>query len=184
MTAVLSPATSRDWQVQAGEVEWSCWKTAAHVAHDLLAYASQLSARRTDAYLPLDLFVRPGAPAGQVLDVVRSAGGLLVLALEAAGPEARAWHWGMTDPSGFAALGINEVLVHTWDITQGLGLEWEPPEELAALVLARMFTQAPAGPAPRALLWCTGRVALPGHPRTRDWGKPTPPPTDLADRDW
>jgi hypothetical protein len=28
---------------------------------------------------------------------------------------ARAWHWGPTDPSGFAALGVNETLMHTYE---------------------------------------------------------------------
>jgi len=37
MVHALTPYESRDWQVRAGTLEWSCWTTAAHVAHDLLA---------------------------------------------------------------------------------------------------------------------------------------------------
>ena len=33
-----------------------------------------------------------------------------------------AWHWGMSDAAGFAAMGVAEALVHTYDITQGLGV--------------------------------------------------------------
>lgn len=183
MTAVLVPAQHRDWDVPAGVLEWSCWRTTAHIAHDLLAYASQLSARPDDAYLPIDLVVRAGAPVPRVLDAVRSCGGLLAMALRSAGPQARAWHWGLTDRTGFAALGLTEVLVHTWDVTQGLGLPWEPPERLAALVLQRLFAAAPAGEPAQVLLWSTGRVALPDHPRRREWVTSPPPPAPPG-ADW
>ena len=36
-TAVLRPAVDRDWTVRAGDLDWSCWTTAAHIAHDLIA---------------------------------------------------------------------------------------------------------------------------------------------------
>ena len=51
--------------------------------------------------------------------MVVACGRLLSSALAAAGPDARAWHWGATDPSGFAALGVNETLLHTYDIATG-----------------------------------------------------------------
>ena len=53
----------------------------------------------------------------RVLDAVRACGGLLATALRGSPPTARAWRWGPADPTGFAALGIDETLVHTWDIT-------------------------------------------------------------------
>lgn len=59
MVRVLGPHDSLDWQVRAGSLDWSCWKTAAHVAHDLLAYAGQVAARPTTAYLPFDLVIAP-----------------------------------------------------------------------------------------------------------------------------
>ncbi|HWS33092.1 MAG TPA: maleylpyruvate isomerase N-terminal domain-containing protein [Actinoplanes sp.] len=170
MLRVLVPAQDLDWGVRAGLLEWTCTETAAHVAHDLTAYATQLAGRVSDAYLPLDLTVPPGtAPAG-VLRVVASCGAMLGAVLHAAGPDARAWHWGPADPSGFAAMGVNETLVHTWDVTQGLGIGWSPPADLAAGVLTRLFPDAPSGDPGEVLLWCTGRIALPGHPRrTEEW---------------
>lgn len=74
-----------------------------------------------------------------------------------------------TDPSGFAALGVNETLVHTWDITEGLGIDWQPPEALCRAVLARLFPDAPVGDPDQALLWSTGRTDLPGRPRPTFW---------------
>ncbi|MFF2313266.1 hypothetical protein ACFVVJ_11785 [Streptomyces albidoflavus] len=80
---VLGPHTDADWSVPAGPLEWSCRDTAVHIAHDLLAYATQLAARPTDAYLPLDLTVRPeaapAAPPGPgrlaAREVMRGGGG-------------------------------------------------------------------------------------------------------------
>lgn len=184
MTSLLRPVADADWSVPAGDLEWSCWQTAAHVAHDLLAYACQLTGRAQDAYLPLDLVVRPGASPVQVLQVVEASAALLRLAVDDAGPQVRAWHFGLTDPSGFTTMGVNELVVHTWDVARGLGLDHEPPEGLARKVLDRLWTRAPRGPAGRVLLWCTGRVALPGHPRVGDWVAPAPAPSGRTDRDW
>jgi hypothetical protein len=155
---VLTPHESADWQRRAGTLNWSCWKTAAHVAHDLLAYAGQLAAQPDSAYLPFDLVVRDDASPRDLLRIVAGAGRLLSTALATSDPSVRAWHWGPTDPSGFAALGVNETLVHTHDITEGLGIRWRPPESLCSAVLARLFPDAPAGDPVHVLLWSTGRT--------------------------
>lgn len=169
MVRVLGPYDTEDWAVPAGSLEWSCWATAAHVAHDLLAYAGQVAARPTDAYLPFDVAVRPDASPREVLQVVTACGGLLSSALRTAGPEARAWHWGPCDPAGFAAMGVAEVLLHTYDITQGLGVPWQPTAPLCAAVLRRLFPDAPPGDPAQVLLWCTGRGELDGRPRRTSW---------------
>src|SRR5437660_10740459 len=113
MVRVLTPYESVDWQCRAGTLDWTCWSSAAHVAHDLMAYAGQLAARPDDAYLPVDLVVRADASPRDVLRVVSGCGWLLSNALAASEPMARAWHWGRTDPSGFAALGVTEAGVPT-----------------------------------------------------------------------
>jgi len=169
MVRVLSPYESRDWQGSAGSLEWSCWTTAAHVAHDLLAYAGQVAARPGHAYLPFDLVIHAEAPPHDLLQVVIASGRLLSSALAGAEPDARAWHWGASDPGGFAALGVNETLVHTYDITQGLGITWLPPEPLCAAVLARLFPDAPEGNPVQVLLWSTGRAQLEDRPHVTSW---------------
>jgi hypothetical protein len=169
MTRVLTPHESANWRRRAGTLDWSCWTTAAHVAHDLLAYAGQLAGRPDDAYLPYDLEVRGDATPRDLLRTVTAAGRLLSTMVATSEPAARAWHWGPTDPGGFAALGVNETLVHTFDITTGLGIAWHPPEELCEAVLARLFPDAPAGDPVRVLLWSTGRGDLPGRARVTSW---------------
>ena len=62
-----------------------------------------------------------------------------------------------------------ETLLHTHDITQGLDVPWEPPADLCAKVLGRLFPGAPPGDPARVLLWATGRGELDGHPRQTSW---------------
>jgi hypothetical protein len=170
MLAALEPHVALDWTVPAGSLEWSCWRTAAHVAHDLLAYAGQVAAQPAERYLPFDVVVRPQATTADVLDVVRACGGLLASALDTAPADTRGWHFGLTDPSGFAALGVLEIYVHTWDICQGLGLPWRPPATTCASVLERLRPDAPDGDPVDVLLWTTGRVSLDqNHPRQAEW---------------
>jgi hypothetical protein len=86
-------------------------------------------------------------------------------------PDVRAYHpLGVTDPEGFAAMGVVEVLVHMADVADGLGVGWRSPAELCARVLWRLFPDAPtdAGPWP-TLLWATGRGELPGRDRLTRW---------------
>jgi uncharacterized protein (TIGR03083 family) len=169
MVAVLAPRSEDDWGVRAGSLDWSCRETAAHVAHDLAAYAVQVAARGTAGYLPVDLVTSPDARVPDLLRVVEACGRLLRLAVDSAGPGPVAWHWGMSDAAGFAALGVAEVLVHTFDIAQGLGVAWRPPEPLSRLVVDRLVPDAASGPAPDVLLWATGRTDLPGRPRVTEW---------------
>jgi hypothetical protein len=170
MLVALEPYVDSDWSVLAGSLDWSCWRTAAHVAHDLLAYAAQIAAQPAGRYLPFDVIVRSEAAPADVLDIVRACGELLSSALDTATADTRAWHWGPTDPTGFAALGVTEILVHTWDICQGLGLPWRPPADACSAVLDRLRPDAPAGDPVDLLLWATGRVPLDeDHPRQSSW---------------
>ncbi|MEU7712736.1 hypothetical protein AB0B03_12365 [Micromonospora chalcea] len=169
MSAVLRPATGRDWTVRAGDLDWSCWTTAAHIAHDLVAYAGQVAGRPDDRYLPFDLRVRADAAPGEVLTVAVAAAGMLAATVDAAEPGDRAWHWGPCDPGGFAAMGVAEILLHTHDLTRGLDLDWAPPAELCARVVRRLFPDAPDGEPAPVLLWLTGRAPLGDRPRRTAW---------------
>ncbi|MCK2217431.1 maleylpyruvate isomerase N-terminal domain-containing protein [Actinomadura sp. ATCC 31491] len=182
---VLAAAPAHAWDAKAGSLEWTCRETAGHLADDLFAYAAQLGPRRppTDRYVPFAVSgAREGGPVETVrarpeegpdgvLQVVEACGALLVAMVRTAPPHVLAYHgFGNADPEGFAAMGLVETLVHTHDLAEGLGLAWDPPADVCARVLDRLFPGAPidAGPWP-ALLWATGRRALPGRPRLTEW---------------
>ncbi|MFF6995379.1 maleylpyruvate isomerase N-terminal domain-containing protein [Streptomyces sp. NPDC008313] len=178
-----APATA--WEGKAGSLEWDCWETVEHLSDDLFAYAAQLGPRTP----PLDGEVpflwesrRPGGPANAIhadreagpdglLQVLEASGALLVAMVRTTPPETRAHHgFGASDAEGFAAMGIVETLVHTYDLAQGLGLVWRPPADLCSRVLARLFPDAPsATDSWPTLLWATGRAELPGRPRLTTW---------------
>jgi hypothetical protein len=169
--AALLPAVDRDWSVPAGPVEWSCRRTAEHIADDLVSYAAQVASERQDGYVAIEARIEDRADARDVLEVVTTAGRLLAAAVAAAPATARGWQpAGMGDAEAFAAMGIVEVLAHTHDIAQGLGVGWSPPADLAAMTLQRLFPDRPDHPDPyAALLWCTGRGELPGKARKTRW---------------
>jgi hypothetical protein len=183
--AALRQAPPAAWRERAGSLEWDCWETVEHLSDDLFAYAAQLGPRTP----PLDGEVpfvwesrRPGGPANAIhadraagpaglVRVLEASGALLVAMVRTRPPQTRAHHvFGISDPEGFAAMGIVETLVHTHDLAQGLGLSWNPPGDLCARVLARLFPHAPSSTDPwPTLLWATGRAELRGHPRLTAW---------------
>lgn len=170
MHRALQPALDRDWSVAAGDLSWSCRQTAVHVADDLFSYASQVTAQPSQGYLPIEVMVDDDAPPEAHLRCVVMCGELLRLAVAAAAPGTRGWHpYGTADPVGFAAMGVVEVLVHTHDLTRGLGLDWTPPRSLSERVLERLFPEAPAGDPSLSILWCTGRTALGDRARLTQW---------------
>ena len=168
--SVLDAAVDREWSMPAGDLEWSCRRTAAHVADVLFSYAGQVVAQPDAAYLPMELVVEDEATPDRLVASVATCAQLLHLACRAAPAGLRAWHpAGVADAEGFAAMGVVEALVHTHDVTGGLGLGWMPPQELTAAALARLFPQAPDGDPTEVLLWCCGRGALADRPRLQTW---------------
>ncbi|MFZ4236568.1 GNAT family N-acetyltransferase [Streptomyces murinus] len=172
--AVLRAAADRDWRsVRAGRVEWDCHTTAMHVADDLVAYAANLAGRARDAYIPFELKLDEGTDNAGLIQVLEATGALLAAAVVTAPPGVRAFHpypFRDADRSGFAAMGITEVLLHTHDMAEGLGLPYEPSAELAESVLATIFPHIQPGPRPwPTLLWATGRGELPGRAPVTEW---------------
>ncbi|BCY12643.1 maleylpyruvate isomerase N-terminal domain-containing protein [Actinoplanes sp. L3-i22] len=183
--AALRTVADQDWQVPAGDLEWSCWETVEHVADDLFAYAGQLAAEEppTDRYVPwgyrrsrpvapaLTVYADPEQGTAGLLRVLDASGGLLAAIVQVSPPERRGYHpSGVADGAGFAAMGIVEVLVHLHDVAQTLKFAWSPDPDVVARVLRRLFPDMPAGHDPwPTLLWATGRAELPGHPRRTEW---------------
>ncbi|MER6298919.1 maleylpyruvate isomerase N-terminal domain-containing protein [Kitasatospora sp. NPDC001539] len=166
-TGVLERAAGADWSRRPAGSDWSARATLDHLALGLLGYAGLLTVRPTDRYITLFGSLDPAAPIPHCLEGLRIAAGLLATTVRATPPAARAWHpWGHSDGPGFAAMGVVELLVHTWDLAGAFGLGWQPPEHLAGPAVDRLFPEAPRGHGPaETLLWCTGRATLPGHPR-------------------
>ncbi|MFI1443635.1 hypothetical protein [Streptomyces fructofermentans] len=183
--AALRSARGADWGAGAGSLEWDCWETVEHLADDLFSYAAQLGPQEppSDTHVPFAWSRRrPGGPANVVfadreggpaglLMVLEACGALLTAVVRTTPSTVRSHHvFGVADPEGFAAMGVVETLVHTYDVAQGLGIDWAPDADLCARVLARLFPDVPADTDPwPTLLWATGRGDIPGRPRRTEW---------------
>ncbi|WP_347877194.1 maleylpyruvate isomerase N-terminal domain-containing protein [Streptomyces sp. 8K308] len=167
----LRQGAEEDWSRPAQGLDWTCRETLDHLALGLVGYTGLLVSRPTDRYVTLFASLDPGATVPDCLEGLRIAATLLASTVRDTAPDARAWHpWGHSDATGFAAMGITELTVHTHDIARALGLRWAPPDGLAATVVDRLFPEAPTGHTPfDTLLWCTGRIPLPGLPRRANW---------------
>ncbi|ASO20468.1 hypothetical protein FHR81_004579 [Actinoalloteichus hoggarensis] len=167
----LQEGAAGDWSRQAHGLDWSCRETLDHLALGLIGYAGLLLARPQDRYITLFASLDPEASITACLEGLRIAASFLGTAVRDTAVDVRAWHpWGHSDVTGFAAMGITELIVHTYDVTRALGVSWAPADDVSAAVLARLFPDAPVGHRPfDTLLWCTGRAALPGLPRTAEW---------------
>ena len=167
----LGPHAGADWSVKAGDLDWDCRRTLGHNCDALIWYAANLSMPGPDEIGVVD-FVRE-VPVEWLLSTLVASGHVLAAVVEASAPGARGYHGaGMADATGFLAMGCDETLVHTHDLCAGLGEAFEGPADIAERVVARIFPWAPEHDDPwERLLWCNGRIALPGHARIGpDWG--------------
>ncbi|GAA4316147.1 GNAT family N-acetyltransferase [Streptomyces venetus] len=171
---LLGAVTDRDWEgVRAGRLEWSCRETAVHIAEDLIGYAGQLAGREPESYTPFEMSLEEGTDNAGAVRVIRTMGALFAAAIRTTPREVRAFHpypFRSANREGFAAMGVAEVLLHTHDVAEGLGVAFEPDPELCDFVLTRIFPHVRPGPTPwRTLLWATGRAGLPGRAPVTAW---------------
>jgi hypothetical protein len=172
--AALAGYADRDWQqVSAADLEWSCRHTALHMVDCLYFYTMQVVYGQTDDYLCTELSLDDSASPQRMLAALSAHAELLHRIARSADPDERAHHnYGVSDPAGFAAMGVVETLIHTFDVVRGLNPAdpWRPPAALAAPVIARLFPHAPSGDPVDVLLYCCGRAALGELPRQKgEW---------------
>ncbi len=158
--SVVQAGSAANWSAKAGRLDWDCRKTVAHLASDFVGYAGQLTAPRQTGYVPFEVMLDETSDAQELAEVVRATGGLLSSVGRTAPPGVISWHpYGMAGSHDFCAMGVVEALVHTHDLSAGLRVPWEPPDQLPTLVLHHLFKQEP-GPAASwpTLLQITGRT--------------------------
>lgn len=167
----LNPALGSDWSSPAGDLEWDCRRTLDHIVDALCLYIAYFASRATGRLQP-PRNGNPDAAPVSLLPLVEDAATVLAELTRAAPEGTRAFHpAGMADVTGWIGMGCEEILLHTDDIAQGLEIPFQPPGDLAARVLNRLFPWAPAEiDAWDSLRWAAGRAALPDRPRLgADW---------------
>lgn len=170
-TGCVGPATGQDWSAPVPDLDWTVAETVRHLAGALLWYPIDAAAG-PDELPGVDVVVKPDATPAELANAVERLAAVLGAVVDGLPPTTRGFHpFGAADPAGFAAMGCDEILIHTDDAARGLGLDFEPPAELCERVLGRLFPWAPAGVGTpwERLRWANGRIALPGHPRLTRW---------------
>ena len=173
VVAALEPAIDADWSVKAGDLEWNVDHTIAHMTGAPAKYAFYLSSRST-RYVA----VRAGWPEADAtrqerLEAIGACAAALAGVAATAPPGTVGFHVsGMRNAEQFLAMACEELLVHTYDVSCGLGLPYEPPDDLCRLVVEHCYPghdeERPAWP---FLVWLSGRP----HPASTGWGQAPEP---------
>lgn len=169
-TAFLSRTLDLDWDRPIPDMTWSVREVVAHISEVLLWYSTDLSADKNELST-MEVKVRPTDDPAELLRTVTVFSSMLGYVVDGVPPGHRGWHAdGVADSTGFAAMGCDEILVHTYDAARGLGLEFEPLEVLSRAVLRRLFPWAPRDTDTwQTLLWANGRTELADRPRQVRW---------------
>jgi len=169
-TSFLSRTLELDWDGPIPDMTWSVREVVAHISEVLLWYSTDLSAEKTELST-MDLKVRPTDDPADLIRTITAFSSMLGYVVDGVPPGHRGWHPdGLADSTGFAAMGCDEILIHTYDAALGLGLGFEPSEVLSQAVLRRLFPWAPKDTDIwQTLLWANGRRELQDRPRQVRW---------------
>lgn len=168
--ALLEPALGYDWSVPVPGLDFTVASVVAHAAEAPLWYSVDLWSGREDI-AAFSVAVRADANNASLLTSLGAAARVLAAAVDGAPGNLRGFHpFGSPDPTGFAAMACDELLVHGDDAARGLGLGFADEHRLAGAILARLFPWHPPGDDPWAtLLWANGRRSLSGRPFQHRW---------------
>lgn len=169
-TTFLLDHVDRDWTGRVPDLEMSVVEVVAHAAEGCLWYAIDLAAAGEDVD-PVEHRVKVDGDSSAVVATLRTYADVVASVVGSAPASARGFHpLGTADPSGFAAMACDEMLIHTDDAARGLGVAFEPSPDLVEPVLRRLFPWVTVGPDPWSQLrWANGRIAFDGLPRQSGW---------------
>jgi len=166
----LESVVDADWTTPVPDLEFSVAGIVAHAAEGCLWYAIDLAAGGRDLQ-SVEHRVTTDGSNRDLIETLTSYACVVAAVIETSPDSARGFHpMGTADPSGFAAMACDEMLIHTDDAARGLGIAFRPRGELARSVLRRLFPWVtPGDDAWDRLRWANGRIALGGNERLTGW---------------
>jgi hypothetical protein len=176
LVKVLNSTTEMDWKKQTPTLNWNQEQTAIHTMRACLEYSYQVVGGRMDTYQPVLFDKKEVATPVEILKMISTAARVLERVVKTSSNSDRAWHaYGVSDPVGFAAMGVVEISVHTYDLAKGFGIDFVPLKSVANFAVSRLFTDTVEFPkvseedAGELLLWCAGRIELAGLAQREGW---------------
>jgi hypothetical protein len=168
---LLEPALGADWSAPVPGLDFTVAAVVAHAAGAPLWYSVDMWSGTENASFEVQVLEDTGNE--RLLTSVLAASAALAAGVDAAPASLRGFHpFGSPDPSGFAAMACDELLVHGRDAALGLGREFGGEPRLARDVLARLYPwhSVGAGDDPwQVLLWANGRLSLEGRADQDRW---------------
>jgi uncharacterized protein (TIGR03083 family) len=167
VVAALRPGVGLDWSRTAGTLDWTVEATVAHMAAGIAKHLIYLTSR-SSRFIAVATGRWPDATQEEMLDAIVGCAAAMANAARQSPPGSMGFHVsGMHDAEGFLAMDVVDLLVHAEDVTQGLGLDFSPSDELCEVALDFGHPEyAGRRPAWPTLLWVWGRP----HPATSSWG--------------
>jgi uncharacterized protein (TIGR03083 family) len=169
-TAFLARNAFSDWSTHVPDLDWTIAKVVGHVAEGLMWYACDLAAGLPE--LSTETFdIKVESEPAELVRTVATMARLLTGVLGNSPAGSLGYHpMGDADASGFAAMGCDELLIHTDDVARALGVTFEPTPEIAGWTLRRLFPWVSADLDPwEGLRWANGRIATEGRERLGTW---------------
>lgn len=168
--AFLEATVRADWDVGVPDLDMSVAGVIAHAAEGCLWYTIDLAASGKDLQT-VEHRVKSDGSSRDLVDTLTTYAQIASAVIAASPDTARGFHpFGAADPSGFAAMACDELLIHTDDAARGLGLAFRPPDGLARSVLQRLFPWiTPTDNSWEQLRWANGRIALGDNKRLGEW---------------
>jgi Mycothiol maleylpyruvate isomerase N-terminal domain len=164
--SVLAPTVAMDWTASVPGLDFSVASVIAHAAATPLWYSVDLWGGPDDS-AAFKVEVNPEAANAAILTSLMSAARVCAASVESAPDNLRGFHpFGSPDPSGYAAMACDELLIHGDDAARGL----TPPAGIAEQVLARLYPWHDVDGDPwETLQWANGRIELAGRPSQQRW---------------
>jgi len=166
----LSAHLEGDWTAPVPDSDRTVAEIVAHIGDCLHWYSFDLAGGPVELST-MDAKIKPDAAPAELVVTLGTTAKVLAAMVATSSEDDRGFHpAGIADAPGFAAMGCDELLVHTYDAALGLGVRFEPPALLAAATLYRLFPWAPTDtPAWPTLLWANGRAPLGEYRRLTKW---------------
>ncbi len=160
----LSKSEESEWGNGAGRLEWSCLETLNHLINVTLNYSIRLATRSQNA-IPVFRDINSKIPVWDSLEIFKSTTQIVIALAKQMGKDDRVFHpAGMADSTGYVAMTCAEIVLHSYDISQGLGVSFTPDSDLVIKILTRLFPWVILSSDPWLdLLWATGRADISGR---------------------
>jgi len=178
LAKVITPLLDLDWESKTPDLDWTQSQTAIHTMRACLEYSSQVVGKKMDSYQPVLIDKKEIAKPSDYPLMIQTAARNLQKVVAMADINDRAWHTaGVSDPIGFAAMGVVEVSVHTYDLALGFGVEFTPLDLPCEFAIKRLFADTVDISNPdfykksygEQMLWYAGRISLADQKRREGW---------------